>query len=135
MEFIENEKNYTKILSRLSAILHQDDPQYLDLTFERTREQRKRLLEKKKNEYVFDDEQKEQNGKAGSEKNGVAEENNDANNTAASSSLEAQDILVDIDGPDREAEDVVRSVRELLLVRYYFRRKNMEKEHTRDHWD
>ncbi|KAI9343673.1 hypothetical protein BD770DRAFT_397996 [Pilaira anomala] len=42
MEFIEGEKNFNKILSRLSAIMHHDDPRYLDLTFDRTPEQRKR---------------------------------------------------------------------------------------------
>ncbi|KAI8063480.1 hypothetical protein BC940DRAFT_341509 [Gongronella butleri] len=31
MEFIEGEKNFNKILCRLSSILHEDDPQYLDL--------------------------------------------------------------------------------------------------------
>ncbi|KAF7722788.1 hypothetical protein EC973_002707 [Apophysomyces ossiformis] len=45
MEFIESEKNFNKILSRLSAILHQDDPRYLDLTFERPPEKRKRKEE------------------------------------------------------------------------------------------
>ncbi|CEP13343.1 hypothetical protein [Parasitella parasitica] len=40
MEFIEGEKNFNKILCRLSAIMHQDDPRYLDLTFDRTMEQR-----------------------------------------------------------------------------------------------
>ncbi|KAI8638817.1 hypothetical protein BD408DRAFT_422463 [Parasitella parasitica] len=40
MEFIEGEKNFNKILCRLSAIMHQDDPRYLDLTFDRTIEQR-----------------------------------------------------------------------------------------------
>ncbi|KAI8054802.1 hypothetical protein BDF21DRAFT_456343 [Thamnidium elegans] len=42
MEFIEGEKNFNKILSRLSAIMHHDDPRYLDLTFDRTPEQRKK---------------------------------------------------------------------------------------------
>ncbi|KAG0164893.1 hypothetical protein DFQ28_000641 [Apophysomyces sp. BC1034] len=45
MEFIENEKNFNKILSRLSAILHHDDPRYLDLSFERPPEQRKKKEE------------------------------------------------------------------------------------------
>ncbi|ORZ23624.1 hypothetical protein BCR42DRAFT_344415 [Absidia repens] len=34
MEFIEGEKNFNKVLCRLSSILHQDDPQYLDLNFD-----------------------------------------------------------------------------------------------------
>lgn len=42
MEFIEGEKNFNKILCRLSAIMHHDDPRYLDLTFDRTLEQRKK---------------------------------------------------------------------------------------------
>ncbi|GAB5591340.1 hypothetical protein Unana1_06240 [Umbelopsis nana] len=36
MEFIESEKTFNKILSRLSSILYCDDPQYLDVTYERT---------------------------------------------------------------------------------------------------
>jgi hypothetical protein len=35
MEFIESEKTFNKILSRLSSILYCDDPQYLDVTYER----------------------------------------------------------------------------------------------------
>lgn len=45
MEFIEGEKNFNKILCRLSAIMHQDDPRYLDLTFDRTVEQRQKYKE------------------------------------------------------------------------------------------
>ncbi|KAL9556136.1 hypothetical protein MBANPS3_002028 [Mucor bainieri] len=45
MEFIEGEKNFNKILCRLSAIMHQDDPRYLDLTFDRTIEQRQKYQE------------------------------------------------------------------------------------------
>ncbi|KAK4510572.1 uncharacterized protein ATC70_005003 [Mucor velutinosus] len=45
MEFIEGEKNFNKILCRLSAIMHQDDPRYLDLTFDRTTEQRQKYKE------------------------------------------------------------------------------------------
>lgn len=45
MEFIEGEKNFNKILCRLSAIMHQDDPRYLDLTFDRTIEQRQKYKE------------------------------------------------------------------------------------------
>ncbi|KAI8891334.1 hypothetical protein K501DRAFT_319358 [Backusella circina FSU 941] len=45
MEFIEGEKNFNKILCRLSAIMHHDDPRYLDLTFDRTLEQRKKYKE------------------------------------------------------------------------------------------
>ncbi|OAD75244.1 hypothetical protein PHYBLDRAFT_143506 [Phycomyces blakesleeanus NRRL 1555(-)] len=41
MEFIEGEKNFNKILCRLCAILHHDDPRYLDLKFERTPEERR----------------------------------------------------------------------------------------------
>lgn len=36
MEFIESEKSFNKILSRLSSILYCDDPQYLDVTYEGT---------------------------------------------------------------------------------------------------
>ncbi|KAI8349656.1 hypothetical protein BD560DRAFT_410090 [Blakeslea trispora] len=42
MEFIESEKNFNKILCRLSSIMHQDDPRYLDLTFDRTPEERQK---------------------------------------------------------------------------------------------
>ncbi|KAI8967956.1 hypothetical protein BDF20DRAFT_991586 [Mycotypha africana] len=45
MEFIEGEKNFNKILCRLNAIMHQDDPRYLDLTFDRTPEQRRKYRE------------------------------------------------------------------------------------------
>ncbi|ORE08527.1 hypothetical protein BCV72DRAFT_224871 [Rhizopus microsporus var. microsporus] len=45
MEFIEGEKNFNKVLCRLSAILHQDDPRYLDLTFDRTPAQIKKYKE------------------------------------------------------------------------------------------
>jgi hypothetical protein len=38
MEFIESEKTFNKILSRLSSILYCDDPQYVDVTYERTAE-------------------------------------------------------------------------------------------------
>ncbi|KAI9286895.1 hypothetical protein BC943DRAFT_320210 [Umbelopsis sp. AD052] len=38
MEFIESEKTFNKILSRLSSILYCDDPQYVDVTYERTTE-------------------------------------------------------------------------------------------------
>ncbi|KAI8092176.1 uncharacterized protein B0P05DRAFT_568366 [Gilbertella persicaria] len=45
MEFIEGEKNFNKILCRLSSIMHQDDPRYLDLSFDRTPEQRQKYKE------------------------------------------------------------------------------------------
>lgn len=35
MEFIESEKNFNKILSRLSNIIQFDDPQYLDIRYDR----------------------------------------------------------------------------------------------------
>ncbi|RUS28814.1 hypothetical protein BC938DRAFT_481416 [Jimgerdemannia flammicorona] len=35
MEFIESEKNFNKILSRLSNIIQLDDPQYLDVRYDR----------------------------------------------------------------------------------------------------
>jgi hypothetical protein len=36
MEFIEGEKDFNKVLCRLSAILHKDDPQYLDVDLDDT---------------------------------------------------------------------------------------------------
>lgn len=36
MEFIESEKAFNKILSRLASILYCDDPQYLDVTYSRS---------------------------------------------------------------------------------------------------
>jgi ribosome assembly protein YihI (activator of Der GTPase) len=38
MEFIESEKTFNKILSRLSSILYCDDPQYVDVTYDRETE-------------------------------------------------------------------------------------------------
>lgn len=125
MEFIENEKNYIKILSRLSAILHEDDPQYLGLTFQRTPEQRRRLREEKKKEELKrlagDDEAKDQSEAATSEpvKDEAPEkESKDANGQPAAVPSQAQDMDVEEDEYDKEAEDVLRSVRELLLVSY-----------------
>ncbi|KAI8974313.1 hypothetical protein BDB01DRAFT_807017 [Pilobolus umbonatus] len=101
MEFIEGEKNFNKILCRLSTILHHDDPRYLDLSFDRTVEQRKRYKEDK-------------------------EAANAAAATLSNSSvvdpLEPAQLEANIDSPstkeeeiDVEAREIVKRVKELLL--------------------
>lgn len=103
MEFIESEKNFSKILSRLSAILHRDDPQYLDLVLERTPEQRKRR-------------------KIAQQPPATSEQDKANDNESEQPLLQAKEEEMETTtedfGPDTEAIEVVRSVRELLLVSY-----------------
>lgn len=101
MEFIEGEKNFTKILSRLSAILHHDDPQYLDLNFERTAQERKRRK--------------------------IAESEKDTQ----PASEQKSEATEDDNGPDIEAQEVVQSVRELLLVSLFFQEPSIYSPLTR----
>ena len=107
MEFIEGEKNFCKILSRLSAILHRDDPQYLDVDFERTPEQRKAA------QAAADNKPQQQNGHASPSKE---------NTTPQEVSMVKPE---EEDGPDTEAQEVVRTVRELLLVRPHDKKKGV----------
>ncbi|KAI9486436.1 MAG: hypothetical protein EXX96DRAFT_549036 [Benjaminiella poitrasii] len=130
MEFIENEKNFNKILCRLSAIMHQDDPRYLDLTFERTPEERRK--------YKEDMEAAEAAATALSSAMNEAKEKSDLiDNKKSQSSVvdpldpkeldseveakikeqyshEQDDEDVDMDA-DNEAREVVKRVKELLL--------------------
>ncbi|KAI8148213.1 hypothetical protein BJV82DRAFT_260044 [Fennellomyces sp. T-0311] len=104
MEFIEGEKNFCKILSRLSAILHRDDPQYLDITFERSPEQRKA---------VQPAQDKLQNGRASPSKQ-------DPDEPMVKPEEDEEEQQQQDEGPDTEAQEVVRTVRELLLENINF---------------
>ncbi|KAI7880424.1 hypothetical protein K492DRAFT_207517 [Lichtheimia hyalospora FSU 10163] len=105
MEFIESEKNFSKILSRLSAILHRDDPQYLDLVLERSPEQRKKR-------------------KTSQQQTTTTEQDKIKDNESDQPLLQAKEEEMETTtedfGPDTEAIEVVRSVRELLLENINF---------------
>jgi hypothetical protein len=123
MEFIEGEKNFNKILCRLSAIMHQDDPRYLDLTFDRTLEQRQKYkqdVEAAKAAATtlsagaaaqdnvveaLDPKQLDAEVEAKIEEQHKAEDQED--------SLPNEDVDMDV---DTEAQEVVKRVKELLLV-------------------
>ncbi|KAI9246096.1 hypothetical protein BDA99DRAFT_609704 [Phascolomyces articulosus] len=144
MEFIEGEKNFCKILSRLSAILHHDDPQYLDLNFERTPEQRKAVNGKTTNkesataattntnstttdaEEVADknnDKQKDQQNSTSDENTATqekSEDNADASTTKPKEDEQKHDEDMTEASEDTEAQEVVRNVRELLLENINF---------------
>ena len=126
MEFIEGEKNFCKVLSRLSAILHHDDPQYLDLNFERTPEQRQKAVT---NDEVTTGVEGENKQKQSDENKSIKttqedrspEEDNNKNGmdgaTDKPKTEENEDEAMDQDiSEDTEAQEVVRNVRELLLV-------------------
>ncbi|KAG2206702.1 hypothetical protein INT47_003644 [Mucor saturninus] len=115
MEFIEGEKNFNKILCRLSAIMHHDDPRYLDLTFDRTLEQRKK--------YKQDVEAASQAAATLSQAPASSEDDDDddvvealdpkvldAEVVATIKEIENQDEHV-----DTEVQEVVKRVKELLL--------------------
>lgn len=108
MEFIESEKNFSKILSRLSAILHRDDPQYLDLVLERTPEQRKRRK-------TSQQQQPATTASASSSEQDKTKDNESEQPLLQAKEEEMETTAEDF-GPDTEAIEVVRSVRELLLV-------------------
>lgn len=138
MEFIEGEKNFNKILCRLSAIMHLDDPRYLDLTFDRTVEQRKKYrqdIEAAKaaaetlssaaaaasssnspstNDVVDDLDPKEldREVEATIKKDNMDIVEEDGTTAVATA---AADIEGDV---DVEAQEVVRKVKELILVRF-----------------
>lgn len=136
MEFIEGEKNFNKILSRLSAILHKDDPQYLDLTFERTPEERKRYkMDHSKakeepgqgQEQGQEDDNQRDNSKQSSpsaspaqQQQAVQQEEEQGPSVKKEEKTGDEDMLHASDddetGPDLEAQELVRTVRELLLV-------------------
>lgn len=119
MEFIEGEKNFNKILCRLSAIMHQDDPRYLDLTFDRTPEQRKKY--------------KEENEAATEAANTLAAAANEQDKPSSNvvEALDPEELDKEVEskikeqnkededmeeGIDTEAQEVVKRVKELLLV-------------------
>jgi LPS O-antigen subunit length determinant protein (WzzB/FepE family) len=118
MEFIEGEKNFNKILCRLSAILHQDDPRYLDLSFDRTPTQIKKYKEdteaakaaavaltSAKNETVIDDlDPKELAEKVKETIRIIPQEK------------EEETMTEQEEGVDVEARSIVKRVKELLLV-------------------
>ncbi|CAO3701281.1 unnamed protein product [Rhizopus microsporus] len=128
MEFIEGEKNFNKVLCRLSAILHQDDPRYLDLTFDRTPAQIKKYKEdteaakaaaatltaaKNESDAVDDLDPKELAEKV--EKTCVPLEAKKEDDEPKE--LEEEDYTEE--GVDVEARSIVKRVKELLLVMYY----------------
>ncbi|KAG1048831.1 hypothetical protein G6F46_005962 [Rhizopus delemar] len=115
MEFIEGEKNFNKILCRLSAILHQDDPRYLDLSFDRTPTQIKKYKEdteaakaaavaltSAKNETVIDDLDPKE----------LAEKVKEAIRIIPQ---EEEAMTEQEEGVDVEARSIVKRVKELLL--------------------
>lgn len=113
MEFIESEKNFSKILSRLSAILHRDDPQYLDLVLERTPEQRKRRKTSQQQQ------QPATTAAASSSSEQDKAKDNESEQPLLQAKEEEMETTAEDFGPDTEAIEVVRSVRELLLVSRY----------------
>ncbi|ORZ00115.1 hypothetical protein BCR43DRAFT_521198 [Syncephalastrum racemosum] len=139
MEFIEGEKNFNKILSRLSAILHKDDPQYLDLTFERTPEERKRYKidhSKPKEEEQEQENDDQQNSKQASSSSSSSPSSSSpaqqqtGQQEEQEPSVKKEEKTGDVDmlhasdddetGPDLEAQELVRTVRELLLENINF---------------
>lgn len=113
MEFIEGEKNFNKILCRLSAIMHHDDPRYLDLSFDRTLEQRKK--------YKQDVEAASQAAATlTSGQSDVVEALDpkvlDAEVVATIKEIEKGDQDEQV---DTEVQEVVKKVKELLLVSIY----------------
>lgn len=114
MEFIESEKNFSKILSRLSAILHRDDPQYLDLVLERTPEQRKRRKTSQQQQ-----QQQSATAAASSSSEQDKAKDNESEQPLLQAKEEEMETTAEDFGPDTEAIEVVRSVRELLLVSRY----------------
>ncbi|KAI8372693.1 uncharacterized protein BYT42DRAFT_577659, partial [Radiomyces spectabilis] len=122
MEFIESEKNFNKILCRLAAILHNDDPRYLDLSFERPPDQRKKLKsqtqdktddstqDKKLNDEYQETQDKEEKPETSESKEPTNEEN-----TAPEA--------------DTEAQEVVKKVKELLLENINFSNEYLSRLH------
>lgn len=129
MEFIEGEKNFNKILCRLSAIMHQDDPRYLDLTFDRTPEQRQKykqeaeatkaaattLSEGTAQDNVVEELDPKQ---LDAEVEAKIEEQHKVQDQADNPKVSLSEQDADMDG-DIEAQEVVKKVKELLLVKNY----------------
>lgn len=114
MEFIEGEKNFNKILSRLSAIMHHDDPRYLDLTFDRTSEQRKKY------KHDMEAAAKAAITLSAASKSDVVESLDpkilDSEVVATVKEIEHVKQEEDEGDVDTEAQEVVKRVKELLLV-------------------
>ncbi|CAO3624507.1 unnamed protein product [Mucor hiemalis] len=113
MEFIEGEKNFNKILCRLSAIMHLDDPRYLDLTFDRTVEQRKK--------YKQDIEAAKAAAETLSSAATMSDVVDDLDPKELDRKVEETSMeIVEEEGTtsevDLEAQEVVRKVKELILV-------------------
>jgi hypothetical protein len=127
MEFIEGEKNFNKILCRLSAIMHQDDPRYLDLTFDRTPEQRQKYKQEAEaakaaattlsagtaqDNVVEDLDPKQLDAQV--EAKIEAQHKLEEQVEKQEESLPDEDVDMDV---DTEAQEVVKRVKELLLVK------------------
>jgi hypothetical protein len=113
MEFIEGEKNFNKILCRLSAIMNHDDPRYLDLTFDRTLEQRKKY---KEDAAAAAEAAATLSGDASKQNSMVEPLDPKLLDSEIEASLK-EDIKMDEDEDvDTEAREVVKRVKELLLV-------------------
>ncbi|KAG1444298.1 hypothetical protein G6F56_010357 [Rhizopus delemar] len=115
MEFIEGEKNFNKILCRLSSILHQDDPRYLDLSFDRTPTQIKRYKEDteaaKAAAVALSSAKNESDVVEDLEPTELAEK---VQKTIAPNEEEQEDTVME-EGVDVEARSIVKRVKELLL--------------------
>ncbi|CAO3629339.1 unnamed protein product [Cunninghamella blakesleeana] len=114
MEFIESEKNFNKILCRLSSILHQDDPQYLDLNFDNLDknddENNDDLISPKKEDATASSNSNELTEK--SESTTIAKEHNQ---TDISTTTEVTIKKENNESDNTDALEVLRHVKELLL--------------------
>ncbi|KAI9033668.1 hypothetical protein CLU79DRAFT_724825 [Phycomyces nitens] len=121
MEFIEGEKNFNKILCRLCAILHHDDPRYLDLKFERTPEERR---PKRHAGSTKETDGQESGPQIKPDSNGRVFGSDKTEDAKAMSNEKpsgpADDSASSADQVDTEAQEVVRRVRELLLENINF---------------
>ncbi|KAL0086532.1 hypothetical protein J3Q64DRAFT_1499045 [Phycomyces blakesleeanus] len=135
MEFIEGEKNFNKILCRLCAILHHDDPRYLDLKFERTPEERRAKRHAGSKDNATKDIQENRAGGSGSGSvagsgsgpgagagtgSGSGSGSGVGQAKISSMSVEEGPSSQSNDSVDAEAQEVVRRVRELLLENINF---------------
>lgn len=113
MEFIESEKNFNKILCRLSSILHQDDPQYLDLNFDQ--------LDNKNEDHDLQSPKKEDTNTTTAITNGESSSSSAAATTSEDATQTNNDTEVAIKKENNESDntdalEVLRHVKESLLV-------------------
>ncbi|KAI7862343.1 hypothetical protein BDF14DRAFT_1891757 [Spinellus fusiger] len=127
MEFIEGEKNFNKIMCRLCAILHHDDPRYLDVSFERTPEERRsRHVPEASNENKTPElnGQHRYKGNASHLKLETKKEDNEEGISHLlkdkQGSFSMEEGHSGAGGGDVEAQEVVRRVKELLLENINF---------------